>query len=412
LHILHIFDHSLPLHSGYAFRSKAIIEQQRALGWHTTQLTGAKHDAGPLLHETVEGLEFQRTPVQRGVIDALPVMRQLVVITGLQRRIDELVRMDRPDVIHAHSPALNGVAALRVGARHGIPVVYEYRASWEDAAVDHGTSTEGGVRYRLTRALENFVFHRVAHVTTICEGLRSDILARGVAPERVTVIPNAVEPERFTSVPRDDALARELGLSGKVVLGFIGSFYGYEGLPLLLESLPLLMRERPEVAVLLVGGGPEEARLRAAAATLPRDARVVFTGRVPHGEIDRYYGLVDVFVYPRLSMRLTETVTPLKPLEAMAKRTLIVASDVGGHRELIRDGETGCLFRPGDAGDLARKVSALLEDRGRWPAMREAARRFVEEERTWRASVARYIPVYGALTGQDRGRARTAHAVH
>jgi glycosyltransferase involved in cell wall biosynthesis len=118
---------------------------------------------------------------------------------------------------------------------------------------------------------------------------------------------------------------------------------------------------------------------------------------VPHDEVERYYALVDVLVYPRVSMRLTELVTPLKPLEAMAEGKIIVASDVGGHRELICDGDTGTLFRAGDVAALAAKVLEVLRRRDAWPAQRERGRRFVESERTWTRSVARYEPVYDRL---------------
>jgi glycosyltransferase involved in cell wall biosynthesis len=126
----------------------------------------------------------------------------------------------------------------------------------------------------------------------------------------------------------------------------------------------------------------------------------VFTGRVPHSEVNRYYDLVDVLVYPRHSMRLTELVTPLKPLEAMAQGRLFVASDVGGHKELIQDGETGMLFRAESPQDLASKVLYLLNSSERWPATKATGRRFVETERNWKVSVARYRNVYSRLTGK------------
>jgi glycosyltransferase involved in cell wall biosynthesis len=96
-------------------------------------------------------------------------------------------------------------------------------------------------------------------------------------------------------------------------------------------------------------------------------------------------------------MRLTELVTPLKPLEAMAQGRLLVASDVGGHRELIRDGETGILFRAGDVGSLAEAIVSLLRNRERWPELRARARRYVEDERSWAGSVARYRDVFARL---------------
>jgi len=118
---------------------------------------------------------------------------------------------------------------------------------------------------------------------------------------------------------------------------------------------------------------------------------------VPHAEVQRYYSLVDVLAYPRHPMRLTELVTPLKPLEAMAQGKLLVASNVGGHRELIRDGETGLLFTAGSAPALADAIVRMLESRAKWPAIRAAGRRFVEQERSWTRSVGNYVPVFDRL---------------
>jgi PEP-CTERM/exosortase A-associated glycosyltransferase len=403
LRVLHVLDHSIPLHSGYTFRTRSILQQQRALGWETFHITSTKQGEVKALHETVDGLCFYRTPQGRNWKDRLPVLNQLAVIDALAKRLLEVTREIRPDIIHAHSPALNAIAALRVGRKLDIPVVYEIRAFWEDAAVDHGTSKEWGLRYRVTRALETYAVRRASAVTTICEGLRSEIVAtRGIPASKVTVIPNAVDVENFSvGGVRDEALARQLGLEGRQVLGFIGSFYAYEGLNVLLDALPAILETNPDVRVLLVGGGVQEANLRRQAADLGVADKVIFTGRVPHGEVQRYYDLVDVLVYPRLKMRLTDLVTPLKPLEAMAQGRILAASDVGGHHELIEDGRTGVLFRASDAQALADKVSALLADPARWPQLRAQGRAFVETERTWAASVARYKQVYGALARKE-----------
>jgi glycosyltransferase involved in cell wall biosynthesis len=118
---------------------------------------------------------------------------------------------------------------------------------------------------------------------------------------------------------------------------------------------------------------------------------------VPHHEVGRYYDLVDVLVYPRHSMRLTELVTPLKPLEAMAQGRLMVASNVGGHRELIRDGKTGVLFQSGSAASLASAVQKLLARPESWTELRASGRRFVEDQRNWRVSVSNYREPYRAL---------------
>jgi PEP-CTERM/exosortase A-associated glycosyltransferase len=401
--ILHVLDHSIPLHSGYTFRTRAILKQQASMGWETVQITSGKQGASAADVEVIDGLRFYRTAPPAGRIGLMPVLNQWRIVNDLARRLDAVVRTERPDLLHAHSPALNGLAALRVGRRHGLPMVYECRAFWEDAAADHGTSREGGARYRLTRALETHVFRRADAVTCICDGLRRDIRARGIPDAKLTVIPNAVDAEHFAfDLPPDQALAAELGLGDAPMLGFIGSFYAYEGLDIAVAAMAELACSL-DVHLLLVGGGPEESRLKEQVAALGVGARVHFTGRVPHDLVQRYYSLVDILVYPRKSMRLTELVTPLKPLEAMAQGKLVLASDVGGHRELIDDGVTGRLFAAGDASALAAAVRAMLDDRDDWALRRAAGRHFVEAERTWARSVARYQAVYGRLLGAPAG---------
>ena len=398
MRILHVFDHTLPLHSGYTFRSAAILHNQRKLGWETCHLSSPKQLNCTTLEDDADGLHFYRTPKPTGLLTRLPGGEPFAEMRATEKRLLDLARDLQPDVIHAHSPVLNGMPAIRVGRALGIPVVYEIRAFWEDAAVDHGSTREGSLRYRLTRSLETWAVKHADAVTVICEGLRNDLIGRGLAADKITVIPNAVDIDKFSvgGAP-NAALKMKLGLGTSRVLGFIGSFYAYEGLDLLIAALPAILKQAPDVKVLLVGGGPQDTALRQLVMALDLKERVVFTGRVPHDEVNRYYDLIDVLVYARHPMRLTELVTPLKPLEAMAQGRLMVASDVGGHKELIQDGKTGVLFRAGNGGDLARKVVALLDFESGWDAMKHNGRQFVENERNWVASVARYQAVYGDL---------------
>ena len=396
MRILHVLDHSIPLHSGYTFRTLALLREQRRLGWETFHLTSPKHTAPGGPEDTVDGWHFYRTPAPSGA--RLPGLAEAALMKATELRLMEVARQLRPHILHAHSPVLNAIPALRVGRVLGIPVVYEVRAFWEDAAVDHGTTTEGSLRYRLTRRLETHAMRQAAHVFTICEGLRRDIVARGIDADRVTVIANAVDVDAFeTGGVADSGLKSQLGLDGARVVGFIGSFYAYEGLDLLLSALPSVLGRAPDVRVLLVGGGPQEAALKAQAQGLGIADKVVFTGRVPHAQVQRYYDLVDVLAYPRHSMRLTDLVTPLKPLEAMAQGRLLVASDVGGHRELIHHGQTGILFPAGNATALADALVDLMGRPGDWLRLRTSGRQFVEQERNWTASVAHYVPAYRRL---------------
>lgn len=409
MHILHILDHSLPLHSGYTFRTVNLLREQRHLGWTTDHLTGPRQTGCTVAEEEIEGLHFYRTPRPEGLGAGNRLLGPWREMRATEQRLLGLVQALEPDLLHAHSPVLNAYPALRVGRKMGIPVVYEVRAFWEDAAVDHGTTREQSLRYRATRALETRALRQVAHIFTICAGLRDEMISRGLPPTKITIIPNAVDTNAFQLAGKADSrLKDQLGLTAGPVLGFVGSFYAYEGLDLLIEALPFLLAVDSGLRVLLVGGGPQEANLKAQAERLGVADKVVFTGRVAHNEVNRYYNLIDLLVYPRRSMRLTELVTPLKPLEAMAQGRLLIASDVGGHRELIRDGENGRLFAAGQVAALVEVARQVLVQPASWSALRQAGRAFVEQERNWPKSVAQYAQPYAEALAVSRSRRSVA----
>lgn len=396
MRVLHIFDHSIPLHSGYTFRSLAILREQRRLGIETWHLTSSKHYGTDELVEEVDNYRFYRTP--KGALAKLPILGQYDVVAGLKKRLHQLCDEIQPQILHAHSPSLNALAAASVAKARGIPFVYEMRASWEDAAVSHGTCKEGSLRYQISQKLEQKALRSADHVVTICQGLSDRVQSWGVPAERITVIHNGVDLDAFAPVPdKPTELVERYQLAGKTVLGFLGSFYRYEGLHLLLDALPRILESHPNLHLLLVGGGVEEQALKQQVQQLGIGDQVTFTGRVPHQQISEYYSLIDLFVYPRESILLTEIVTPLKPLEAMANHGLVLASDIGGHREMIEPGNNGYLFRPDDSQALADQAIELLNNPQQWPALRQGGRDYVEQQRCWKNSVQQIEPVYQRL---------------
>ena len=412
--ILHVLDHSLPLHSGYTFRTRAILKAQQGHGLEVRGITGQRHNleaaAGPSPEEA-DGLIFHRTA---GTPSGPPPLRELGEIEALTAAIMQLADEWRPDIIHAHSPALCGAAAERAARALGVPFVYEIRAFWEDAAVGNLAGTEGNLKYRLTRALETRVAGAADALFTICHGLKDDLAARGIPADRINVMPNGVDLSLFGDPPpRDEPLAAELGIApGAPVIGYIGSFYAYEGVDDLIAAMPLLRQSHPQARLLLVGAGPMDEIWRTAAARLPEPEVVIFTGRVPHTAVERYYSLVDVLAYPRKAQRLTDLVTPLKPLEAMAQRRLVAASSVGGHRELIEDGVTGTLFPADDPAACAAALAGLLDARADWAAMKERAVAHVRARHDWAANARNYLDVYHLLLARSgQGGAQRAAAM-
>src|SRR5262249_45970554 len=159
---------------------------QRARGWETIQLTSPKQGRTGLLVEDIEGWRFYRTPTPRLSSSMFRLAELCLLMRATLVRLNELITSERPNIIQPHSPVLNAFPALAAGRRHKLPVVYEMRATWEDAAVDHGTARVRSLRYLASRGLETVAMKRVNAVTTICEGLREEIIERGIAPKKVT----------------------------------------------------------------------------------------------------------------------------------------------------------------------------------------------------------------------------------
>ncbi len=396
--VLHILDHSVPIFSGYSFRSRSIVMFQRRLGLRPVVVTSPKHGSARNEVEQHDGISHHRTAAMTGSgLSRTPFVRELLLMARLTKRVTQVARAEGSTLLHAHSPVLNGLPALWAGRRLGLPVVYEARAFWEDAAVDHGTYPEKSVRYRVARALETFLFRQADAVVTICEGMRSDLIARGVSRDRLSVVHNGVDTEWFHPMQRDPQISARLGLNGGPVFGFVGSFYRYEGLQFLLRAAPELIRRLPAARILLVGGGPDEDELRDLAR--PLGEAVAIPGRIPHAVIRQIYAAIDVFVCPRRRSRLTEMVTPLKPLEAMAMARPVLASDVGGLAELIQPEVTGLLFEADSPEAFVAQAVRTGKDRALQQRLGREARAYLVEHRSWERIISRYLEIYSRAAG-------------
>lgn len=393
--ILHILDHYKPNFSGYVFRTSNILKHQRELGLDPVILTSPKHGPVSAMEDYIDDMPVYRTP--QNDFGKTPFVREVKLMRVLRKRIEDVIESEKPALIHAHSPSLDGAPALKAARKAGIPIVYEVRAFWEDAAVDHGTFKEGSIKYQISRFLESRLLRNVDALFTICKGLKGEMESRGIPGSKITIIPNCVDLTKFFPEEYNLDLASRYRLRGKQVYGFIGSFYHYEGLDLLIESYKEVFEKESDTRLLLVGDGPEKKSLCEKVNKMGLDGYVIFTGKVPHEEIKKYYSVIDIFVYPRRSIRLTELVTPLKPLEAMAMGKIVVGSDVGGIRELITHNKDGFLFSAGEGKKLTDMLIELTRKRGQYEEIGKDAMRTIRTERDWKRAVKRYIPVYESL---------------
>jgi PEP-CTERM/exosortase A-associated glycosyltransferase len=315
--------------------------------------------------------------------------------------VTEVAARERPDIIHAHSSYMNGIAAACASKRLGVPFVYELRGLWADTAVVEDGLCQNSIKYRTVWQLELSVIRRANVVVAISNGIRDAIVERGIDPKKIVIVPNGVDTEVFTPRPTDEALAQALDLAGCFVVGFIGSLRRLEGISLLIDAFRDVHRREPRARLLIVGDGPELKRLIASTADAGLSKVVRFTGMVPHEEIRKYYSVMDVLIYPRIDVRTNQTVTPLKPLEAMAMGKVCLASDVGGLKELVEDGVTGLLFAAGDSRDVTEKIVLLASDcclRERLSAQAQVA---VRRDREWSAIASQYPDIYRRATARN-----------
>jgi PEP-CTERM/exosortase A-associated glycosyltransferase len=398
--VLHLLNNSLPhIVAGYTVRTHRIAQAQQAVGLDPIMVTRAGFpvlqgvfDAAP--SDDVDGITYHRLPAE-GLARRGPA----ALIQANVELLAPIIERYRPAVLQPTSPYDNPRAALALGAATGIPVVYEVRGFLEETwRSRHGDAAADSDRFQLTRGIEGWCMRQADRVVTLGTAMKADIVARGADPDNVWVIPNAVDPDDFTPQAADPGLRADLGFAdADVVLGYVSSLVSYEGVGHLLDAIALLRSRHRRVRGLIVGDGAERVALEHQSARLGLSDVVRFTGRVPITEVQRYYAQIDVFVVPRTNDQVSRTVTPLKPLEAMALERAVVTSDVPALRELIRPGETGLVFTAEDATDLAAVVEPLLDDPPGRARLGKAAREWVTAERTWRRNGERYRELYAQL---------------
>ncbi len=408
--VLHVLETSIPELVGYTVRGRYIVEHQQRQGLEPLVVTSPFfRGAEGQRTDTIGGVTYFRSnhiprpDKARGRL--LAYWTRIQMLRRYREFVTEVVRRERPDIIHAHSSYANGLAALHASRRTGIPAIYELRTLWGESAVVEDGLSPRSPKYHAVWQLELTVMRNAARLVTISQGIRDAIVEAGIDPGKIDIVPNAVDTGVFVPRPPDLALVHALGLAGCFVVGFIGSLRRLEGLDLLLKAFQELRLRVPEARLVIVGEGPERPRLEALTRDVGLGEAVRCIGLVPHEDILRYYSIMDVLVYPRIDARINHTVTPLKPLEAMAMGKVCLASDVGGLKELVEERVTGLLFSRGDASDLAEKIILLASDHSLRARLATQGQVVVREKREWSIVISRYADIYHRAGAYERFRA-------
>jgi PEP-CTERM/exosortase A-associated glycosyltransferase len=404
----YLLQNSLPFATaGYATRTHGLLTALTRLGWdvHAVTKLGYPYDGWepddprrPAAADLIDGVPYHRLNDGPGRYLKWPLDPYIEDYAG---RVAALAAQHRAGVIHAASNYRNGFAAITAAHRLGLPAVYEVRGLWELTRTSRQSGFEASEMFHLTAQLEAAACQQADHVLAITAAVRADLIARGISEKRVSVLPNGVDSARFRPRPRDEELAAQLGMAGRVVIGYVGSILDYEGIDTLLHAVAALRRSHPDFRVLIVGAGDAHAACLELRDELGLAETVTFTGRVPHDEVERYYSVIDIAPFARKPLPVCEMVSPLKPFEAMAMGKVPVVSSVAALAEIVDDGRTGLVFDKGDATSLAAALVRLLDDDALRTRLGLQAREWVVRHRDWSAVVQTLDELYAELTARS-----------
>ena len=399
--ILYLNKESSPfLTTGYTMRSRYNLLAAVAVGLRPEVVTALGfprllgQTAVPTM-ELVDGIPHHRLDLGPHYALDQPPHRILETQAWLTARV---ARQVRPAVIHASSGHRGfEYALIGLALRDHIdrPMVYEVRSFFESTWSTGDEWAETGDQFGLRLDTETRTLQAADHVITIADSMRDEIVERGIDPAKVTVIPNGVDAQAFRPEPPDPALQRTYGLAGAFTFGYVSNLdHPRENQELLVDATEELLRRGRRVKCLIIGDGKRRAELEAYARRARVGHHVVFTGRVPHDEVNRHYALLDAFVVPRKDERAARMVTPLKPYEALAMARPLVVADLPALAEIAAPESRGLRFPPGDSAALASALERLIDDPSLGERIGREGRAWVVRERAWATNGALLRGVY------------------
>lgn len=386
--ILHVLNTSTPyLSNGYSMRSKYIVDCQVKLGINPIVITrpGFPNDfkknqitaINDLLKEQNDGVLYYR-PFPNMYMRNTPIKQY---INKFSKQIQKVIDFHNPDIVHAASNYVIGLSALNAARKKNKPFIYEIRGFWELSKITKEPLFKNSEEFELTQKMETYLANEADRVIVISQGLQKELIKRGIDNSKITLIPNSVDCNLFKPLDCNIKLSKKYNLCNKFVIGYIGSIVQYEGLQNLLRVINELRKDGlNDVLLFLIGEGKYKSTLQQLSYSLDLDNMVIFKGKIPHKKVKDFYSLFDLCIFPRIKEEVTEIVTPLKPLEAMACGKAIIGSDVGGLKEIIIPDKNGLIYN-NSLDDLCDKIKTLYYDKSLRTSLGLKARDWIEENR-------------------------------
>lgn len=392
--------------NGYATRTQGVAEGFQANGWDVivvarpgypwdSKFTGLQER----MERTINGVTYVYHPIVGGTTQTF----HQEIDEATDAYVREARRL-RPSIIQAASDFRTALPALRAARLLGIPFLYEVRGLWHVTRASTEPDYEHSDRYEFQSMMESLVVQEADCVLAITSQVRDYLIEHGAEPFSIRVVPNAVDTEDFLPLPRDMNYAAKYSPDPTVpVIGYAGSLVAYEGIDVLLRAARLLADRGVKFRLLIAGTGVALAGLKELSTEFQLDEYVSFLGHVNHDEITRLVSIIDIMPLPRLSLPVTELVSPLKPLEAFSAAKAVVMSDTAPHRDLAGpDQRRALLCVPGDAESLCDALFRLISDPELRITLGREARLWCLDERQWRMTTKIMIDAYAdAATIQD-----------
>lgn len=402
IRVLHFLTNSLPhTKSGYTHRSHELNLAWQQVGIEPVVYTRLNYPLviGSLLaadFDQVDSITYRRLFAKK--YDADPAKQ-------LQRAQDQLktaAKTHRVQLLHTTSNFQNAQVIAPLSRDLGIPWTYEMRGflelTWLSAmSAPRREKAAHSARFELLRSQELNYMNDAAHIFTLSQTMKADLIQRGIPGGKISVAPNSVAPRLLAqnlTVTQARASLR-LPQDGFWV-GSVSSLVGYEGFETLLRAVAHLKVAGLKVNCLLAGQGVAAGELKALSSDLGIENQVFFPGALPKKQAEIAFQALNVFVVPRQQSPVTSLVTPLKPIEAMALARPIIVSDLAPLTELTQASNAGLTFKAQDWQRLGERIQELYDDETMCRELAENGRRYASE-RSWANASKTYREVFTTL---------------
>jgi len=383
--VLHILYQSLPNISGSSIRSRDILNNQLKVGIEPIVITSPFQNPktnGKSVEE-IDGIKYYRTfsnnneLVNENKSSIFLQIKKFFRVISFTFKVYRIAKKEQVDVIHAHAMFFCVIAGKSTSIILNKPLIYEVRSLWEERFKKNNIFNY--LIFSLITFLETFCMFLADHIIVINQNLKTELQNRFILKKRkITVVENAVDLDRIIT---------SKNTRNELVFGYIGTLSPIEGLDLLIKAFNNLNLSNK---LLIFGGGIELKNLKKLSAS---NNNIIFKGKISSSEIIKAYNQIDIIVNPRKSSYLTNSVTPLKTIEAMAYKKLVLASDVGGIKELIKDGKTGILFKSGSTNRLEKALKEILVSNDLNEII-DNAYDYIHKQRNWYYNAKLYDKLY------------------